>query len=194
MQPGGATKKINGYELSKAVKEIGLKIIETPVKVNKPVFEDTVIERPVFTDKPINVPVGFEEIAEKIADSVMEKIILKLNEVISQIPKMVEVPKIVYKEELTVTKVPVEVINPVMRDVEVKNVILKDTEVVNPVLVDRQIINPVIEDVIVKNAIVEDVSVRNAIVTDVPVTNAKIKDVVVEAVKVKWLKPDGSPE
>lgn len=194
MQLGGQTKKINEYELGKAMREVGLKLIETPVKVAKPVFEDVKIERPVYSDKKIDVPVGFEELANKIADSVMVKILDRINSVLDQIPSMIEVPKIVYKEELTVNKIPVEVLNPILKDIEVKNPVFIDTHVVNPVLVDKVVLNPVLEDFTVKNAIVEDVVVRNAVITDVPVTNAKIKDVVVEAVKVKWLKPDGSKD
>lgn len=197
MQTGGTTNA-RKTQVEKVMAEIGVKVKEIEYVVKKPVFEEVRIEKPFYVEKPIEIPVGLENALNDIAVTLYEKIIQKidvsLQSVISNRLKEIEVPKIIQREKVVITKIDVPVKNAVIQDVQVKNAIVTDVPIKNAIVVDYKVLNAVIEDVLVKNAVVEDVVVRNAVITDVPVANAKIKDITVECVKPKWLKPDGTPD
>ena len=194
----GASTNARKEQVKKVMAEIGVKVKEVDYIVKNPVFEDVKIDRPFYVEKPIEIPVGLENALNDIAIMLYERIIKKIDTelitVIDRRLKEVQVPKIIYKEEVNVVKIDVPVTNAVIKDVHVTNAIVEDVKVKNVVLEDVKVYNAVVEDVSVKNAVVEDVIVRNAIITDVPVANAKIKDVFVECVKPKWLKLDGSDD
>jgi len=186
------------------VKEIqivaGLKVIETEYRVKVPVFEDVHIDRPVFVDKKIELPVGFEAIANemalKIADRVMDNILLvidaRLDRAIDQRIKEITYPKLV--EELKVTIKEVDVEKPVYIDVEVQRPVFKDYEVINPVRKDVEVINAVIADKTVINAIIKDVQMTNAIIKDVEVERAIIREKVVDVIHPRYLNMKGEPD
>jgi hypothetical protein len=159
----------------------GIKLVETQVRVSVPVFEDYKVDKPVFVERQIEIPKGFDivinALALDISDKVMASILKKLDEKLAQAIDArlteIKVPKII--EELQVK----------YKDVEVDRPVFKDVDISRPTYVDKEIINPIIKDVEVTNCIPIDKPVVNAIVNEVHVTNAIIKDVEVERAVIR---------
>lgn len=154
----------------------GLRIIESEVRIDRPVFVDMEVKIPKFIEEKLSIPVGFDTLANDIADLlyhkiqslVTSKLEASLKSAIDERIKEISVPKIIYKDEVTV------------KNVEVLNAVVKDVHVNNAVITDVQVKNAVVENINLKNAVVQDVSVINAVISNVPVTNAIIKDVEVQ--------------
>lgn len=146
-----------------------INVVETPYRVDRPIFHDYEVKRPKFVDEPIKVPVGWEEVintlAEDMAKSVLDKveclIVERLDRVIDRRLKEIEVPKITVIEETHV----------VYRDLDVPRAVIRNVPVTNSIITDVQVTNAVIKDVKVLNAVVEDIHVKNAVIENVPVKN-----------------------
>lgn len=159
----------------------GIKLVETQVKVNVPVFEDYKVDKPVFVERQIEIPKGFDivinalalDISDKVISHVLRQLDEKLAQAIDESIKEIKVPKII--EELVIK----------YKDIEVERPIFKDVEVSRPTYVDKEVINPIIKDVEVTNCIPIDKPVINAIINEVHVTNALIKDVEVERAVIR---------
>ena len=86
----------------------GIKLVETQVKVNVPVFEDYIVKKPVFVDEPIKIPTGYDtvinalalEISDKIMVNVLKQLDEKLSKAIDSRISEIKSPKIV--EELVI--------------------------------------------------------------------------------------------
>jgi len=193
----------NGHVAAKPRQVVaGIQVVESVYKVERPVYEDVVVQVPKFVDKQVELPVGWDkliqELTQDIANSLIDKCLAaidkRLDAAINDRIKQIEVPKIIEREVVNVIKKDIEVTNAVIKDKPVTNAVIKDVEVKNAVVKDITVLNAVVEDVPIKNAVIEDVHVNRAIITEVPVVNAKIKDKVIEAISIKWVKPDGSPD
>lgn len=166
----------------------GIKLVETQVRVNVPVFEDYPVKRPVFQDEVIKIPTGYDtvinaltlDISDKILANVLKKLDEKLASAIDERIKEIKVPKIT--EELVVKYKDVEVEKPVFKDVDVSRPNYIDKEVTNPILKDVEVINAIPIDKTVINAIVKDVQVTNAIIRDVEVERAIIREKVIDVI------------
>ena len=186
----------NGKKTTQREIIAGVRVLESEYKVQRPVFEDVKIERPVYVDKKVERPVGMsaviDSIVEEISTALVEKCLNKLDDkLVAAIDKRVreiEVPKIVYVEEVrTIDK-------PVFRDVDV----------INPVLVDREVLNPVLTNVEVKNAVIKDVEVEKPVYKERIVIQPKFEEVVIQkpkwvdkevtAIHIKYVDPKGNPE
>jgi len=177
----------------------GLKIIETDVQIDRPIFKDVIVEKPKYVEKPIEVPTELQEFCikagEMIADTAMKHILVALDEKLSKAIdkriKEIEVPKIIEKEQVSIKTIEVEkeIIKPIIKTVEVIHANIQEVTIEKPIYKEVEVLKPIIKDVIVKNAVIENVAVRNAIVENVPVVNAIIKQRTVETVHPKWLKP-----
>lgn len=178
----------------------GIKIIQTEYKVKAPVFEDVIVERPVFIEKKIEIPSEWDkviqEITLKISDKLMDNIELvlsaRLDHAIDQRIKEIKSPKIV--EEVTIVTREINVEKPVYVDIEVQRPVFKDYEVKNPITKDVEVINAVIADKTVINAVIIDRQMTNAIIKDVEVERAIIREKVIDVIHPRYLKMDGTPE
>jgi len=177
-----------------------IRLQEIPFKVKSPVFEDIVISRPTFVDKPIEVPVGFDEIAneltERIAKKILDKIELtigaRLDKAIDERISSIKSPKII--EEVHVTYKDIELERPTFVDIEISRPTYVDREVINPILKDVSVVNAKIEDVTVINAVITDQKITNAIIKDVEVERAVIREKVVDVIHPRYLNLKGEPE
>lgn len=168
------------------VKEVevvsGFKLIQTEYKVKTPVFEDVTIQRPIFVDHEVKIPVGYDkvvnELALEISKSVMAIVQVSLDKQIKLLEeKIASLRNIKTEEEVILKTKEVIVEKPVYKDVTI--------EVSRPVYVDKEVINPVLKNVEVENAIIIDKAVTNAVITDIRVTNAIIKDIEVERAVIR---------
>lgn len=174
----------------------GVKVIESEYRVMNPVFVDTPIERPVYTEKKIEIPVGVNEMvielarvmAQEVVAKVLDEIDSKLNAAIDKRIKEIEVPTIRYVETEKIVEVPK------YQDVAVSRPVFVDKEIINPVLVDKTVVNPVIKDVEVVNAILKDRVVINPIWEDTVIQRPKYVDKEVTAIHIKYVDPKGNPE
>jgi hypothetical protein len=177
----------------------GINLIECPYEVKVPVFTEVSVEKPVFKDKQIDVPSGFDKVvnllaldlAEKVVKHVIAKLDERLESAISTRLTSVTYPKMI--EELMVTKKDVQVDNLVYKDVVVERPIFVDKEVINPVKKDVEVVNAVIIDKPVINAVIEDVRVTNAIVKDIEVERAVIREKTIDVIHKNCFSADGKP-
>jgi len=187
-------------EIKESVIVGSIKLQQIPFKVQVPVFDDVHIDRPVFTDKKIEIPVGFDtivnELALKIADRIMDKVEIvlgaRLDKAITERIKEIKSPKIV--EELNIIHKDVSVERPIFTDVKVDRPVFKDYEIKNPIVKDVEVINAVIADRTVINAIITDQKITNAIIKDVEVERAIIREKVIDVIHPRYLKPNGELE
>jgi len=160
------------------------------------VFEEVKIQKPVFVEETIKLPVGFDDVANKIAEKLSSLIYAKveraiedgLHRVVQSRLQPVEVP--IIKEVVTVKEVEVE--RPIFKDVVVERPVYKDREIINPVKIDIPVTNAVIVDKNVTNAIIEDVKVQNAIITDVQVERIILQDKIVEVIHKQCVDEKGN--
>lgn len=187
-----------GIQTGNSVKErevvAGIKVIESEYRVQRPVFEDVKIERPVFTNKQVEVPSGFEKVIVQIADEICDKVIESVNQKLSKAIdlriKEIELPKIVYREEVKT----VSVEKPVYKEVVIDRVTYKDKEVINPVLIDVPVNNAIVKDVEVTNAVLKDRVVINPIFTDVEIDKPKYVTKEITVIHPKYIDMKGNPE
>ena len=172
-----------------------INVIEKDYQVDRPVFNNVVVDRPIFKDKEIEIPTGWNVVIDRltttISDSILNKVLKVIDERVSKSIegrlKEIEAPKIIWKEELKVITKEVTVEKPVYKNVEVKNAVLVDVKVNNAVVTDVLVTNAKIKDVEVTNAIVKDVEVKNAVIMNIPVTNAILVDKEVEVIRPKYV-------
>jgi hypothetical protein len=176
----------------------GLEIIETEVRVDKPVFVEKIVEVPQYVQKEIEVPTGFDTFIDKVGDMIVDKVMKTIGPqlekmVADRIPNVIEVPQVTYKEEIRVVtkEIEQEVIKPIIKEVEVIHANIKNINVTNAIVKDVPVINAIIEDVQVKNAVVTDQKVTNAIITNVEVTNAIVKHHTMDVIKPNYLHKEG---
>ena len=184
------------------VKEVevvsGIKVIQTEYSVKVPVFEEVIVERPVFKDKQIEIPAGFDrvinaislELADKITANVLAKVDDLLQKAIQDRLTSITYPKLI--EEVKVNYIPVSVEKPIFKDVEVERPIFIDKPIINPIPKDVEVTNAVIIDRPVINAMIEDVRVTNAIIKDVEVERAVVREKVVEVIHKTCLDSKGN--
>ncbi len=177
----------------------GIKVIETEYEVKVPKFHDITINRPIFVDQEIKVPVGFDKViqtlAEDIADKITLKVLDKVNEKLAQAIDAriseIKYPKLI--EEIKITEIPITVEKPVYKDVEVSRPIYTDKTVLNAVMKDVEVTNAVVVDKLVLNCIIQDINVTNAIIKDVEIERPVIKERVVEVIHKHCFDPKGNP-
>src|SRR3990167_8571212 len=136
-----------------------VRIVESEMAVKVPVFEDIKVERPIYVDTPIQIPTGFDEIANelterisvKILDKIMTVIGARLDKAIDERISSIKSPKIV--EEVKIT----------YKDIEIERPKFIDTEVSRPTYVEKEVITCVIKEVPVTHCKIEEVTVINAI-------------------------------
>lgn len=153
-----------------------IKVVEEEIEIKRPTFVDIVVERPIFHEKQVDIPVGLESLVEKLAISLAETAIShvvnslekKLDQAIDKRLTEVQVPKII------------EQVNIVTRDVFVDKPIFKEVEVQRAVVKDVEVLNAVVKDVLVNNAIVNDIEVNNPVFKDVTVINPVFKDITID--------------
>jgi len=177
----------------------GIKLVECPYEVKVPIFTEVTVEKPIFKDKQIDVPQGFDKVvnllaldlAEKVVQHVIAKLDERLEKAIDSRLKEIVYPKLV--EELKITEIPVSVDKPVFKDVEVERPVFVDKEVINPVRKDVEVVNAVIIDKPVINAVIEDIRVTNAIVKDIEVERAIIREKTIDVIHKNCFSADGKP-
>ena len=177
----------------------GINLVECPYEVKVPVFTEVTVEKPIFKDKQIDVPQGFDKVvnllaldlAEKVVQHVIAKLDERLEKAIETRLKEISYPKLV--EKVTVTEVPISVDRAVFKDVTVERPIFVDKEVINPVRKDVEYVNAVIIDKPVINAVIEDIRVTNAIVKDVEVERAVIREKTIDVIHKNCFSADGKP-
>ena len=177
----------------------GINLVECPYEVKVPVFTEVTVEKPIFKDKQIDVPQGFDKVvnllaldlAEKVVQHVIAKLDERLEKAIETRLKEISYPKLV--EKVTVTEVPISVDRAVFKDVTVERPIFVDKEVINPVRKDVEYVNAVIIDKPVINAVIEDIRVTNAIVKDVEVERAIIREKTIDVIHKNCFSADGKP-
>ena len=168
------------------VKEVevvsGFKLIQTEYKVKTPVFEEVTIQRPIFVDHEVKIPVGYDKVVNELALEISKAVLAIVQTSMDKQVKLLEdkissLRNIKTEEEVILKTKEVIVEKPVYKDVEI--------EVSRPVYVDKEVINPILKNVEVENAIIIDKAVTNAVITDIRVTNAIIKDVEVERAVIR---------
>ena len=168
------------------VKEVevvsGFKLIQTEYKVKTPVFEEVTIQRPIFVDHEVKIPVGYDKVVNELALEISKAVLAIVQTSMDKQVKLLEdkissLRNIKTEEEVILKTKEVIVEKPVYKDVEI--------EVSRPVYVDKEVINPILKNVDVENAIIIDKAVTNAVITDIRVTNAIIKDVEVERAVIR---------
>jgi len=176
----------------------GIKVVESTYRVDKPQFVDVIVERPIFKEKQIDIPIGMDKMVIAIADDITDKVLklldAKLSSAIDARIKEIEVPKIIQREEFNI----------ITKDVHVNNAVITDVPVANAVLQDHIVKNPIIEDISVTNAIITDQSVMNVVLKDRIVINPIFEDVVIQRPKFvdkeivvihpKYIDMKGNPE
>lgn len=156
-----------------------MKDLEIPYRVHKPVYEEFIVKVPKFIDTPIKMPTGYDAVINEIAleistglyNKIESMIKEKLDKALDSRFKEIEVPKVIYREEV------------VKHDIHVNNAIVKDVHVNNAVVTNVPINNPIPVDVPYNNAVVKDIEVINAVITQVPVTHCVIVDKIIEVPK-----------
>lgn len=177
----------------------GLKVVETEYRVKVPVFEDVTIQRPKFVDQEINVPFGFEKVANDMALEISKAVLAivesQLNQKLDRIidDKLASLKNLKTEEVVTVVHRDVEVERPVYKDVIVDKVVLVDKEVINPILKDVEVVNAIVIDKAVTNAVIDDIRVTNAIIKDVEVERAIIREKVIEVIHKQCMDEKGNP-
>jgi len=177
----------------------GIKLVETQVKVNVPVFEDYIVKKPVFVDEPIKIPVGYDtvinalalEISDKVMANVLKQLDEKLSKAIDSRISEIKSPRIV--EEVVIRYKDVELERPVFKDIDVSRPTYIDKEVINPILKDVEVTNCIPIDRPVVNAIVNDVRVTNAIIKDVEVERAVVREKIIDVIHKNCFSVDGKP-
>jgi len=147
MPPNEVTTIIGAVEVHKIPVEVEVPVFkkkempeyvlvkeEIVYKVPKVLFETKTYERPVFKEKEYVVPVYVEKIYE------VPKYIEKVYEVpvIKEVEKIIEIPKIQYREEIKIQERPylVEVPKFVPKNIVVDNVIVTEKHVTNAIIKD----------------------------------------------------------
>jgi hypothetical protein len=177
----------------------GIKLVETQVKVNVPVFEDYIVKKPVFVEEPIKIPTGYDtvinalalELSEKVLSNILKQLDEKLVKAIDSRISEIKSPKIV--EEVVIKYKDVELERPIYKDIEVSRPIYVDKELINPIIKDVEITNCIPIDRPVVNAIINDVNVTNAIVRDVEVERAVIREKTIDVIHKNCFSADGKP-
>lgn len=180
----------------------GIKIIESEYRIQKPIFEDVKVDRPVYVDKPIEIPTGIRDmvtelarvIAQEITGKLIDQIDSRLEAAIKDRVKEIEVPKITYKEELNVITKDIHVINAVIEDRHVINAYITDKEVINPILIDKKIINPIFEDVEIERPIYKDRIVIAPKFEEVVVAKPRFVEKEIVVIHPKYIDMKGNPE
>ena len=169
-------------------------ILETKYEVKVPDFKDVEVDRPVYVEKEIEIPVGMEAALTKIADQISEKVLTRVTEYMQQRLdsaiedriKTIEHPRIVYKD--------VDVDRPVFKDVEVDRPLFKDREIINPVLKDVEVTNAVIKDVEVERAVFKERVVIQPVFEEVIISKPVYKDKEITVIHPKYIDMKGNPE
>ena len=182
----------NGKRITEREIVAGLKVIETEYRVERPVYEDVVVQRAVFEDKKVEVPVGLEETIKELAKQIYDKLEAQIDGLLAKaITKRIaeiEQPKVVYKDFV--------IEKPIFRqvDVPVDRVKFVDREVINPVIVDKQVTNAVIKDVEVERPVYKERVVPVPKFEEVIIQKPKWVDKEVTAIHLKYVDPKGNPE
>lgn len=173
-----------------------VRIVESEVRVQVPVFEDVKIVRPIFVEETVKVPVGYEAVMASCAEEISKLVIAKVEKALDNMiaVKMKELKATKLVEEIVIKHKDVIVERPIFKDVTVDRVSYRDKEILNPVLVDKPIVNAIITDKEVTNAILKDKVVVNPIYEDVIITRPKFVEKEVTAIHLKYVDPKGNPE
>jgi len=193
METGTFGKKVNEREIV-----AGVKVIETEYRVQRPIFEDVIIEKPVYANKQIEVPVGIEKTLDSMAvilyERIMEKISAtldkKLADAIDKRIKEIEVPEIIYKKEEKIISVEV----PVFKDIEIERPVFKDREILNPILKDVEVTNAVLKDIEVEKPVFKERVVIQPIFEEVVIEKPKFIQKEITVISPKYIDMKGNPE
>ena len=174
----------------------GFRVVELEYKVHRPVYEDIKVERPIYTEKQVEVPVGiektFEEIGERIAKNITDKLILemdrRLSEAIDKRIKEIQVPIIIYREEERIVE------KPLFKDVEVERPRFLDKEIINPILKDVEIVNALVKNVEIERAVFKDRVVINPVFQDVEIKKPVFVEKEIVVIHPKYIDMKGNPE
>ena len=172
----------------------GIKVIESVYRVDKPIFQDVKVDRAIFVDKQVDVPVGMEKVIIAITNEIVTKVLEKIDAALIARLKQIEVPKIIYKEEVNIITKDVQVNNAIITDVLVNNAVLQDYVIKNVILEDVAVLNPVLVDTIVVNAILKERIIINPIFEDVVIQRPKFVEKEIVVIHPKYIDMKGNPE